>query len=150
MNIFKFLIINVLLGVLTFFFLQFAHAQNLQLDNCGIDNEVLLNECEAAYFNEILKEQRGTFDFEGKRLAFRDGNWGTGRSSKKRYFEVYGKPRYEQNSSIANQLIVLTEAEKTLQPDYDAIIVSWSKMGIQNKRRLKLIKSINKTQNNIK
>ncbi|MEZ4885140.1 MAG: hypothetical protein R3E32_10475 [Chitinophagales bacterium] len=132
--------INVLRLIFFISFLQSANAQTLQIERCGTDNQPLLNECEVEYFNTSLKENRGEFDFEGKRIAFAEGNWGANLSSKNRYFEVFGKPRFEQNGSVANQLIVLTEAEKEVSPEYDAIIVSWSKVQVQNKRRAKLIK----------
>lgn len=144
MNKTKLHCIYIFIFTLGALFLQMADAQNLQMNKCGIDNESLLNECEAAYFNEIMAEHRGKFDFEGKQIAFAEGNWGANLSSKKRYFEVHGKPRYEQNNSVSNQLIILTESEKALLPQYDAILVSWSKLHVQKKSRAKLIQRIQK------
>jgi len=121
-----------------------AQSTDIDIEACGKNDNPALNQEEADYFNLILKEHRGDFDFEGKRVAFALGNWGASLRSKRDYFERDGKPRFEQNSTIANQLILLSEAEKVILPEYDAIVVSWSKLTIEKRKRLKLVKVIAK------
>ncbi len=117
-------------------------AQQIQIDSCGQSSAALLNPYEAAYFNQTLQGQRGRFDFQGKRVAFAEGNFGKSIRDKKSYFIKDGKPRFKQQSTVANQLLLLTGAEKKILPGYDAIIVSWSKMSIKGKKRRALIRRI--------
>lgn len=126
---------------LLFFVLSFMSlpAQDFDISQCGLDSTHTLNTDEAAYFNEILAEQRESFDFTGKRLAFATGNNGHFTSNKYQYFAQDGRRRFENGQIVVNQLIILTEEEKVHLPEVDAIVVSWSKMTIESKKREKLV-----------
>ncbi len=114
-------------------------AQNFDIEQCGLDSSFTLNADEAAYFNEILNDQRQDFDFIGKKVAFASGNNGHIPSNKFQYFAQDGRPRYESGASVVNQLIILTDREKAQFPELDAIIISWSKVKVDGRKREKLL-----------
>ena len=64
------------LSVLLFLLTQFTFGQTKALKLCGTNDEPLLNRQEAIYFNEALADHRGDFDFNGKHIAFANGNGG--------------------------------------------------------------------------
>ncbi|MDP4210724.1 MAG: hypothetical protein Q8928_18090 [Bacteroidota bacterium] len=103
------------------------------IDELGNDTLPLLTNDEARYFNEKFRLQN--FNFGNKRVAFLKGNKGKYQSNKCNYFAelrdrwTKGLKEYE----ISDQLIVLNELERQQTKEYDAIIVSWSKiMTIKN------------------
>ena len=118
---------------------SFALAQNFDLERCGKDNEPVLNKNESEFFNYHFKDRRGDFNFENKRVMIREGNWGEHSSSKIHYFDLvkthFYKPYPHDPGAI--QLIVLTEEDGI--DDYDALVVNWSKVPLQNHARNKTI-----------
>lgn len=135
------LILGTFILMLSFHSLQ---AQDFDIKNCGLDSSYTLNADEAAYFNEVLAEQKGEFDFTEKKIAFATGNSGRFVSNKFQYFAKDGRRRYESGQLMVNQLIILTAAEKTQLPEIDAIILSWSKVTLAGKNRQALVTLLSK------
>lgn len=130
-----------LLVILFTLLTNICFAQEIKIDSCGIDSSAMLNQYEVNYFNQSLEKQRkrSGFDFQGKKVGFAHGNYGNVAISKKEYFDHWGRKYYNDNLGVSNQLIVLTEEEKTQSGGYDAIIVSWSKILISKKYNEELI-----------
>ncbi len=87
-------------------------------DKMGVDNYPLLNSYEAAYLNLILKDIRGDFDFEGKKIHFFLNG------GKKLFFEGE-KNRYAEGappSSSQQGSIYLKFHNDGPYKEYDAII----------------------------
>ncbi len=110
----------------------------------GLDNNPLLTESEARYFNEQVKEKRINFDFINKKVGFFRGNNGANLQSKSDYFNLI-KERLGSNIDGSNDFIILlTNEEKNESGGYDAIIVSWSKLLVSSATN----KMINDLRNN--
>lgn len=132
------------LAIILVFISQICIAQEIEIDSCGLNNSPKLNKYESAYFNQTIDNQRKRFDFNfnDKSIAFAYGNYGNGLITKDEYFEKWGRDYFIGNSSVYNQLFVLTAEEIKESGGFDAIIVSWSKIGLTKKHRKKLIKKI--------
>lgn len=92
-----------------------------------------LSDTEAEYLNFELLRKRNDFDFSKKKVVFSlNGNL----IDKQRYFKDLG------GKFITTDLIVLTDAEKLKNYNYDAIIVSGRKGQISNHYRKRLIKKL--------
>ena len=97
------------------------------LEEMGKDTCSLLNDCESKYMNFNFQEEKGLFDFQGKKIAFFKGSSGTAKSTKKEYFiSTKATINYIGYVPIADQLIIFTEDEKK-RTGYDAVIISSSK-----------------------
>ena len=121
--------------------LSAATSQDIIIDSCGLDESVTLSKYEAQFFNHIYAGQRSpaNFDFEHKKIGFFADFNGKRKSSKQAYFSSY-----KRNSATVSELIILTEGEKRTSGGYDAIIVTWSKVKIGEKRKEKLIKKLSR------
>ena len=130
--------------ILFVFTTQICLGQVINIDSCGVDNSLGLNKYEVQYFNLELENQRKRFDFDfnGKIIGFTYGNFGKGLLTKREYFDKWGKDYFKRDSSVSNQLIVLTEKEKNESGGYDAIIVSWSKIMLSRKDKNRIIKKL--------
>ena len=101
----------------------------------GQNMQPTLTTSEAEYFNAELAEQRGNFDFHGKKAAFvLSGSF----IGKQQYFRDWG------GREVTNDLILLSEKEREKTHGYDAIIVSWRKQGVGTGFRKKLVKRLAK------
>ncbi len=127
--------LNSLLYLWTFLFPTILFGQSIVIDSCGLNTDRKLNKYEADYFNISLEKQRDNFDFIDKNIAFTYGNFGRTNISKKEYFDRWGRTYYKQDSHVVDILLVLTAEEKIKSGGYDAIIVSWSKIGIGKKHK---------------
>ena len=116
--------------------------QTIIIDSCGLDNEIKLNKYESSYFHKTLNEVPKDFSFFNKIVGFAYGNSGKIIISKRDYFDRWGKSYFEKGNKVINTLIILNENEKAKSGGYDAIIVSWSKINIDDKRRQKIIKKL--------
>ena len=114
-------------------------SQNIVIDSCGKNDTPKLNAYEAAYFNQTLSMERGSFDFTGKRVAFFAGDLGAYQTHKKEFFEKSAKPALKAGKRISNDLIILNK-EEMAKAGVDAILISWSKKKISVKVRKKLVK----------
>lgn len=124
----------------SFLFLwQLSFSQNL--DSLGLNNDPILNQSEASFLNTSFSSQTNEFDFINKKIAFALGSSNYKIRTKASYFkEVIAYYRHDEY--IEDILIVLDEKEKILSGGYDAIIVSWSKIGVGKKARQKLVKKL--------
>jgi hypothetical protein len=123
---------------------QYSLSQEMSIDSCGLNDEALLNKYESIYFNETFEKQRDGFQFEGKRIAFFEGNFGRNRNTKSEYFERWGRGWYLEESNLADMIVILTEQEKSDSGGYDAILVSWSKPGLPKAARRKVVSKLGK------
>lgn len=123
---------------------HFCFGQEVKIDSCGIDDSPTLNEYEVQYFNEALEDQRkrSDFNFQNKKIGFAYGNFGKELISKKQYFDQWGRENYNNGHGVVDLLLVLTAEEKLKSGGYDAVIVSWSKIGVYRKHRDRLIKNL--------
>ena len=134
-----------LLIIILIFFTNVCFGQEVVIDSCGLDSSTTLNKYESQYFNQSLKKQRSrsNFDFQDKKVGFAFGNFGKGVISKKEYFNMWGKDYFENDSHVVfNQLIILTEEEKQQSGGFDAIIISWSKIGVAGNDKKRLIEKL--------
>lgn len=130
-----------ILTILFVLFYSVAQAQNL--DSLGVNDNYLLNSEEAKYLNESVKGQRGSFDFNNKKVVFSKGNHAT-LITKSNYFEIFVKPSLKSEGDMTNYLVILTDDEKKQSGGFDAIIVAWSKIGLTKSRRKTIIRKMGK------
>ena len=130
--------------IILIFLTNICFGQDVVIDSCGLDSSTTLNKYESQYFNQSLEKQRNrsNFDFQNKKVGFAYGNFGKGVISKKEYFDKWGKDYFENESHVVNQLIILTEEEKQQSGGFDAIIISWSKIGVAGKHKERLIEKL--------
>ncbi|MBX2979737.1 MAG: hypothetical protein KF905_10615 [Flavobacteriales bacterium] len=92
---------------------------------------------EAELLNSLLEGVRGTFDFEGKRIAFISGSMGKRVLSKDDYFENYVTPWLSEGKVPYIAMTILTKEEKNISGGYDALVLSWVKyFSARQKRRI--------------
>ncbi|WP_420583275.1 hypothetical protein [Reichenbachiella sp.] len=124
-------------------FSNLAFCQNL--DSLGLNDNPELNSYESTFLNEKLEKQRqrAEFNFTEKQIGFALGHGPRhyGIRTKSEYFEE-AKEYHSNNSQIVDILVVLTEQEKDESGGFDAIIVSWSKFGVNDKARTELINNL--------
>ena len=120
-----------------------AYAQSITMDSCGLDNSAILNSYEVDYFFEAFNSQNvSKKDLADKRIYFATGNYGSQPLTKQEFFDNYARSLFENNDYPQLQIIQLTEEEKQLIPEYDAIIVCWSKISLVGKARERLISEL--------
>lgn len=120
-----------------------AYAQSITMDSCGLDNSAILNSYEVDYFFEAFNSQNvSKKDLADKRIYFATGNYGSQPLTKQEFFDNYARSLFENNDYPQLQIIQLTEEEKQLIPEFDAIIVCWSKISIEGKARRKFISEL--------
>jgi hypothetical protein len=95
-----------------------------QLDKMGVDNSLLLNCYESAYFNIIFKDSLNGFDFTNKKIGFIKAG---SKRNKSDYFKGE-KERFYRNTTTTNgSLHIFNATQKAESGGYDAVIVYWSK-----------------------
>ena len=141
-NILKPTTLKLRLLIWTVFLSTVSSAQAILIDSCGLNTDSKLSKYESAYFNGQLSKQRGNFDFVDKKVGFAYGNFGKTVVSKKEYFDRWGRDYFKRDSHVVDILLILTADEKVKSGDFDAIIVSWSKIMIDNKHRQKIISKL--------
>ena len=109
-------------------------AQDLNL--IGVDNHPFLNKSEVALLNSLLKEQRDTFDFTDKKVAFISGRSGSSIVPKSEYFQKLIIPWIEEKSRPQIFMIRLTDKEKLKSCGFDVLVLSWVKIFSDKRRRL--------------
>ena len=127
-------------------------SQDVQIDSCGIDNNSRLTSYEITYFEKALRNKfHDSVDLSDYRILFLHGNFGAHGSSKQHFFGKSGKPWFSENDYPSMELIVLTNEERKLLPEYDAILVTWSKIKCTEKMRKRFlanaIKNASPTEN---
>jgi len=126
-----------------------GYGQTSKVDECGLDDLSTLNKFEAAYFNEVFDKRTQKFDFDGKVVAYFTGSSGKTIGSKSGYFNNVrnGESGVEDVhiwQAESTQILILSESEKALSGGYDVIIVYWSMISVDGKRKAKLIKKLKK------
>lgn len=110
------------------------------LDNCGTNNEPILNNAESSYLNAVLADPKRPYDFTHKQVAFFTGSSGKTISSKQVYFSSEKQKVGAHTSLNGGQLFIFNEAEQKQSGGYDAAIVFGAKVPPLKKgviRRLK-------------
>ncbi len=134
---FKNLLVIILLA-----FANLAICQNL--DSLGLNDNSLLNSHESTFLNAELEQQRQRvgFDFSRKQVGFATGHGPKhyGLLTKSEFFKE-AKDFYNSTGSHLSNLIlvVFTEQEKQESGGYEAVVVSWSKFGVNEKARKELV-----------
>ncbi|HEY8954803.1 hypothetical protein [Chitinophaga sp.] len=101
----------------------------------GLDNNAMLNKQESVYLNDLLKEQRKTFDFTDKKIAFVTGNTGNKLLTKSDFFNTYVKPYTDKGSRPQVSFIHLTKEDKEKTNGYDALVLVWVKLFTNKQKR---------------
>lgn len=137
-------LMKILIPIITFLALCFnAYTQSITMDSCGLDNSAILNSYEVDYFFEAFNSQNvSKKDLADKRIYFATGNYGSQPLTKQEFFDIYARSRFEIGDYPQVQIIHLTEEEKQLIPEYDEIIVCWSKISAIGKARKKFIANV--------
>lgn len=130
------------LTIAFFLFKLSSSVCQIQLDSCGIDNKSELNRYEVSYLDSIFS--MSDFTFENKTILFSIGNYGHNKITKNQYFNDVKNWWKHHNDRIHEDLIILTESEKMKFGNYDAIIISWSKIPLTEKTRIKFLRNISK------
>ncbi len=121
---------------------QVTLAQTFDIHDCGIDANAKLNKDEAAYFNEIFKRQRKSFDFNDKKIGFAHGDVGKDIITKKAYFDRWAREYYNKKKRMPNQLLICTLDQKMKSGGYDALIVCFSNESIGDRQRMRILKRL--------
>jgi hypothetical protein len=110
------------------------------INEMGIDDDLLLTELEGKYFNALYQIDEKNFSLSDKKVAFFTGSLGKTKSSKKKYF-VDDKSNFESNNKPnTGMLYIFDEAQKKEANGYDAAIVYWSKRLVPIKEVVKNLK----------
>lgn len=124
---------------------QSAEEIQKELLNCvaemGKDTASILNACESKYLNFSFQNERGKFDFHGRRVAFFKGNTGTIKGTKKDYLDLLEQFAIQNGFLLARegQLIILNE-EEIKETGYDAVVITMSKKLLTKKEVVKRLK----------
>jgi len=117
------------------------------LFDLGLDENPVLTNIEAEYFNQQFKDRNGEFDFTNKQIGYFYGNNGRSIQTKKEYFDQV-KERLSHNYSASNDILVIWTSEQMSETGgYDAIIVSWSKLLVKDATN-RMINELKKTGHN--
>ena len=96
-------------------------------DKMGINDSLVLNKYESAYFNVRFKDSLNGFDFTNKKIVF--FRTGIKKSNKKDYFDMQKKHSANENYPCDNgTLYIFDPASKKKSGGYDAAIVYWNKV----------------------
>lgn len=124
----------VILLTLTIPLLTFGQLETDSVNNYNYE----LTDNESNHLNQAFLNSRGDFDFKGKKIGFAIGSSNYKLRSKKEYFDEFYNFQ-AGGSHIVDLLIILTNHEKIDSNGFDAIIISWSKTGVSDKTKRKLI-----------
>ncbi|QEK50829.1 hypothetical protein FYC62_03440 [Pedobacter aquae] len=104
-----------------------------QVQNSDKKSNEMLNTEEAELLNFLLKDSRGTFDFQGKKIAFIMGSSGSRILSKADYF-IQINPWLERGNNPQIFMVLLTPEQKDRSGGYDAFVLSWVKVFTDRKK----------------
>ena len=94
-------------------------------DKMGINDSLVLNKYESAYFNVRFKDSLNGFDFTNKKIVFFRA--GVNKKDKNEYFKDE-RERYFSNSTTINaHLCVFNQEQREASGGFDGAIVYWSK-----------------------
>ncbi len=126
------------------FFVYLDNLQSLntfkqEIENCGQDNNSLLNNQEAIFLNKYI-ENRNDFDFNNKKILFVTGSGGEIITSKSEFFNSVKEWREKYCDKIQTSLVILSVEETELY-EYDAIVLYWVKIFTPKVKNKILMKS---------
>lgn len=124
------------------FLIQTSLIFGQNLDSCGLDNQAILSQSEAAFLNEYFKGSKGDFDFSGKKIAFVTGSNGGTFGLKISYFDSVKEWISKNKGKIASDLIIFSNEEKINSGGYDAILTYWVMVQISEKKKTRLIERL--------
>ena len=136
--------IRAVLCTSLFLLSPFSGISQLIPDSLGMDDNPLLNDMEARYFNIQVQHYRDEFDFRGTQLGLFMENNGKHMVNKKEYFDNWAREHLSTKDFGQNQLFILSAEEKEISKGFNAIIVSWSEKKITDKRKQQLIRKLRK------
>ena len=110
------------------------------INEMGINDNLLLTELEGKYFNALYKIDEKELNISGKKVAFFTGSLGKTKSSKRMYFMVERDRLRFNHSPNAGTLYIFDTAQKNESGGYDAVIVYWSKKLIPIKDVIKRLR----------
>ncbi|MFD2600713.1 hypothetical protein [Flavobacterium suzhouense] len=106
-------------------------------ERCGLDDNPLLNNDEAAFLNNYYKDSRGNFDFTGKKIAIATGSAATTPFSKKQFF---GALKTSDKEKPSTKLYLFNKSEKAASDGYDAVISFYTKKEVDKKKIIEIIR----------
>lgn len=83
---------------------------------------------EAHLLDSLLQQERGTFTFYGKRIAFFTGNRGATSQAKNEFFQRYVLPLRQPTQVSGLSLRLVKDTEKEQAGGYDAVVFAWVKI----------------------
>ena len=101
----------------------------------------VLSKQEAKLLNDLLENQRDTFDFHEKKTIFISGSSGNRILSKDDFFDNCIKPWLDKEITPDIFMIKLTQKEKELAGGCDVLVLSWVKVFTKRKKK-KILKEI--------
>ena len=109
------------------------------LEECGIDDHLILTSSESEFLNKYMIDERSkNFDFSKKKIIFITGSRGREFGTKSKYFNDIKKWN-KNGKKIATHIIELNEKEKIDSGGYDVIVTYWVKVLTKRSKR-KIIK----------
>jgi len=109
-----------------------------------IDHDKMLTKEEVEFLNNLLKNQRDTFDFHEKKVAFITGSAGSRFLSKADYFAQM-KHWLDAGSAPSVFMVLLTEEDKYKSEGYDVFVLLWVKV-FSNRQKKRMIERLNSNQ----
>lgn len=110
------------------------------LQNCGLDNNPILTDEEAAFLNAYFDEEDvDGFDFKGKKVLIVTGSEGSRIETKAEYFRDIKQRLQQTGLPIASLPIPLTQMEKIQSGGYDAVITHWVNEPLTKEKRKNII-----------
>jgi len=105
-----------------------------------IDHDEMLTKEEVELLNNLLKNQRDTFDFHKKKVAFITGSAGSRFLSKA---DCFGQiKRWLDSGDIPSVfMVLLTEEDKYKSGGYDAFVLLWVKV-LSNRQKKRMIERL--------
>mgnify|MGYP006111763513 CR=1 FL=1 len=117
--------IKILLVLFCFPLIGISQIRNFEeipenFDKMGVNDDAYLNSFESDYFNFILQNTRGEFDFTSKKIGFIMSS--NPNSRKSDYFNSK-KSRFEGGSTtVSSYFYLFNESEKDISNGYDGVI----------------------------
>ena len=112
------------------------------IDEMGIDDNLLLTELEGKYFNALYQIDKQEYSLCCKKVAFFTGSLGKTKSDKKMYFAGEKSNFRLNNSPNVGTLYIFNAEQKEQSGGYDAAIIYWSKRLVQINEVVERLKNI--------
>jgi hypothetical protein len=106
----------------------------------GTDTISILNICESKFLNFCFQNEKGTFDFCGKKMAFFKGNVGTIKSTKKEYFDVEKQLIHNDIYPLPRGQLIIFNEDESKKTGYDVVFIVYNKRYLTKKEVIKRLK----------